>query len=203
MRKKRSFKILSGMLVAAAVLVAVPLNVPAAQARSYTSAQEMDGMPNPMVEYQSVAEAAQAAGYYPLSLSELTGYQAEHIYVIAGDLIDIRYARIRNDNAKLLVRTTPANLMQNDDISGIYGATWKKVTMRGVPVSIAEVKDENGMTTNYAAHWAVGDYLFAVQSEGISYTAFMRALLDGPVDLSVNYFTKIEHHSMDDDTIPY
>ena len=49
MRKKRSFKILSGMLVAAAVLVAVPLNVPAAQARSYTSAQEMDGMPNPMV----------------------------------------------------------------------------------------------------------------------------------------------------------
>ena len=203
MRKKRSFKILSGMLVAAAVLVAVPLNVPAAQARSYTSAQEMDGMPNPMVEYQSVAEAAQAAGYYPLSLSELTGYQAEHIYVIAGDLIDIRYARIRNDNAKLLVRTTPANLMQNDDISGIYGATWKKVTMRGVPVSIAEVKDENGMTTNYAAHWAVGDSLFAVQSEGISYTAFMRALLDGPVDLSVNYFTKIEHRSMDDDTIPY
>ncbi|WP_295165215.1 hypothetical protein [Selenomonas sp. F0473] len=203
MRKKRSFKILSGMLVAAAVLVAVPLNVPAAQARSYTSAQEMDGMPNPMVEYQSIAEAAQAAGYYPLSLSELTGYQAEHIYVIAGDLIDIRYARIRNDNAKLLVRTAPANLMQNDDISGIYGATWKKVTMRGVPVSIAEVKDENGMTTNYAAHWAVGDYLFAVQSEGISYTAFMRALLDGPVDLSVNYFTKIEHHSMDDDTIPY
>ena len=203
MRKKRSFKILSGMLVAAAVLVAVPLNVPAAQARSYTSAQEMDGMPNPMVEYQSVAEAAQAAGYYPLSLSELTGYQAEHIYVIAGDLIDIRYARIRNDNAKLLVRTTPANLMQNNDISGIYGATWKKVTMRGVPVSIAEVKDENGMTTNYAAHWAVGDYLFAVQSEGISYTAFMRALLDGPVDLSVNYFTKIEHRSMDDDTIPY
>lgn len=203
MRKKRSFKILSGMLVAAAVLVAVPLNVPAAQARSYTSAQEMDGMPNPMVEYQSVAEAAQAAGYYPLSLSELTGYQAEHIYVISGDLIDIRYARIRNDNAKLLVRTAPANLMQDDDISGIYGATWKKVTMRGVPVSIAEVKDENGMTTNYAAHWAVGDYLFAVQSEGISYTAFMRALLDGPVDLSVNYFTKIEHHSMDDDTIPY
>lgn len=203
MRKKCSFKILSGMLVAAAVLVAVPLNVPAAQARSYTSAQEMDGMPNPMVEYQSVAEAAQAAGYYPLSLSELTGYQAEHIYVIAGDLIDIRYARIRNDNAKLLVRTAPANLMQDDDISGIYGATWKKVTMRGVPVSIAEVKDENGMTTNYAAHWAVGDYLFAVQSEGISYTAFMRALLDGPVDLSVNYFTKIEHHSMDDDTIPY
>ena len=203
MRKTRSFKILSGMLVAAAVLVAVPLNVPAAQARSYTSAQEMDGMPNPMVEYQSVAEAAQAAGYYPLSLSELTGYQAEHIYVIAGDLIDIRYARIRNDNAKLLVRTAPANLMQNDDISGIYGATWKKVTMRGVPVSIAEVKDENGMTTNYAAHWAVGDYLFAVQSEGISYTAFMRALLDGPVDLSVNYFTKIEHRSMDDDTIPY
>ena len=203
MRKKRSFKILSGMLVAAAVLVAVPLNVPAAQARSYTSAQEMDGMPNPMVEYQSVAEAAQAAGYYPLSLSELTGYQAEHIYVISGDLIDIRYARIRNDNAKLLVRTAPANLMQNDDISGIYGATWKKVTMRGVPVSIAEVKDENGMTTNYAAHWAVGDYLFAVQSEGISYTAFMRALLDGPVDLSVNYFTKIEHRSMDDDTIPY
>ena len=203
MRKKRSFKILSGMLVAAAVLVAVPLNVPAAQARSYTSAQEMDGMPNPMVEYQSVAEAAQAAGYYPLSLSELTGYQAEHIYVIAGDLIDIRYARIRNDNAKLLVRTAPANLMQNDDISGIYGATWKKVTMRGVPVSIAEVKDENGMTTNYAAHWAVGDYLFAVQSEGISYTAFMRALLDGPVDLSVNYFKKIEHRSMDDDTIPY
>lgn len=202
MRKTRSFKILSGML-AAAVLVAVPLNVPAAQARSYTSAQEMDGMPNPMVEYPSVAEAAQAAGYYPLSLSELTGYQAEHIYVIAGDLIDIRYARIRNDNAKLLVRTAPANLMQNDDISGIYGATWKKVTMRGVPVSIAEVKDENGMTTNYAAHWAVGDYLFAVQSEGISYTAFMRALLDGPVDLSVNYFTKIEHRSMDDDTIPY
>lgn len=203
MRKTRSFKILSGMLVAAAVLVAVPLNVPAAQARSYTSAQEMDGMPNPMVEYPSVAEAAQAAGYYPLSLSELTGYQAEHIYVIAGDLIDIRYARIRNDNAKLLVRTAPANLMQDDDISGIYGATWKKVTMRGVPVSIAEVKDENGMTTNYAAHWAVGDYLFAVQSEGISYTAFMRALLDGPVDLSVNYFTKIEHRSMDDDTIPY
>ena len=198
-------KILSGMLVAAA-LVTLNVNAPAVEARSSMPAQAIDGMPNPMVEYPSVAEAAQAAAT-PRTMSAIrsgtTGYQAEHIYVIAGDLIDIRYARIRNDNAKLLVRTAPANLMQDDDISGIYGATWKKVTMRGVPVSIAEVKDENGMTTNYAAHWAVGDYLFAVQSEGISYTAFMRALLDGPVDLSVNYFTKIEHRSMDDDTIPY
>ena len=195
-------KILSGML-AAATLVALNVNVPEVQAHTSMSAQAMDGMPNPMVEYSSVAEAAQAAGYYPLSLSELTGYQAEHIYVIAGDLIDIRYARIRNDSAKLLVRTAPVILMQDDDISGVYGATWKKVTLRGIPVSIAEVKAEDGKTTDYAAHWTVGDYLFAVQSEGLSYAAFMAALLDGPIDLSVNYFTKIEHRVMDDDTILY
>lgn len=202
MRKTRSFKMLSGMLAAAA-LVALPMSTPAAEAKAPVQEQRM-GMPNPMVEYPSVEEAAKTAGYIPLSLPKLSGYYAENIYVIAGDLVDIRYVRSDDSNVKLLVRSAPANLMQDDDISGVYGAKWKVRTIRDIPVSIARTDGtESSDAQTYAAHWQVGDYLFAVQSEGLSYPAFTHMLEDGLLDLSINYFSRVERRSLDDDAIPY
>ena len=149
-------------------------------------------------------EAAKAAGYIPLSLPKLSGYYAENIYVIAGDLVDIRYARSDDSKVKLLVRSAPANLMQNDDISGIYGAKWKVKTIRDIPVSIARTDGtESPDAQTYAAHWQVGDYLFAVQSEGLPYPAFMHMLEDGLLDLSASYFTSVQRRSAGGDAIPY
>ena len=49
------------------------------------------GMPNPMKAYDSVAEAKAAAGFQPLYLPSMTGYHVSHVWVIAGDTIDIEY----------------------------------------------------------------------------------------------------------------
>lgn len=147
------------------------------------------GMPNPMKAYDSVAEAKAAAGFQPLYLPSMTGYHVSHVWVIAGDTIDIEYTADGKIATKFRLRTARCTELSNDNISGIYGAKWEKQTIGGLPVSVAQVPAERKTyPEGYAAHWTYNNMLFAVSAENIGKPDFMHLLEDGLVELSKNYF---------------
>lgn len=142
------------------------------------------GMPNPMVEYDSVIDARKAAGFMPLHLPEISGYHVKEVFVYHKDLVDIRYAA-DNSQTQMQIRTAKAGRQSGDDISGIYGAKWEKESIAGIEVAIAKLPaGSNG----YAAHWSINGMLFSVTAEHIAQPEFQHILKSGLVDLSRHYF---------------
>ena len=160
---------------------------------SFNSAQAAQspaiGMPNPMKGYDTVAEAKAAAGFTPLYLPSMTGYHVSQVWVIAGDTIDIEYTADGQIATKVRLRTARCTELTNDNISGIYGAKWKKQDIQGIPVNIALVPSETGVYPDgYAAHWTYNNMLFSISAENIGKPEFMHLLETGLVELSKNYF---------------
>lgn len=143
----------------------------------------MIGMPNPIVEYQTYNEAADAIGFMPLYLPKVSGYSCDYVSVIGKKTADLGFQKLGEANSKLRVRTARQESFSSDDISGIYSVTWDQININDTAVSIAKIKDNA-----YAAHWQIGNYLFAAQAEGVSYLQFMSLLSDSLVDLSAHYY---------------
>ena len=152
------------------------------------AAENMVGMPNPMVAYDTVAEAKDVAGFQPLYLPSISGYEVNKVWVIGGDLIDIEYVSDNEPAGKFRLRTARCTELTNDNISGIYGATWNKEKINGLSVAIAEISYEKDMPIYYAAHWTYNNMLFSVSGEKLTYREFWRLLEHGLVELSQNYF---------------
>ena len=89
---------------------------------------------------------------------------------------------------KFRLRTARCTELTNDNISGIYGATWNKEKINGLSVAIAEISYEKDMPIDYAAHWTYNNMLFSVSVEKLTYREFWRLLEHGLVELSQNYF---------------
>ena len=152
------------------------------------AAERPVGMANPMVAYDTVAAAKTAAGFQPLYLPSITGYHVNQVWVIGGDLIDIEYCSDSQPAGKFRLRTARCTEHTNDNISGIYGATWNTEKMNGLSVAIAELVDHNNNSVSYAAHWTHNNMLFSVHGEKLTYSEFWRLLNYGLVELSQNYF---------------
>ncbi len=152
------------------------------------AAEKMVGMPNPMVAYNTVAEAKIAAGFQPLYLPSISGYHVNQVWVIGGDVIDIEYKSDNQPVGEFRLRTARCTELTNDNISGIYGATWNKETINGLSVAIAEIPEQNNRPVSYAAHWMYNNMLFSVSGENLTYREFWRLLEHGLVELSQNYF---------------
>ena len=147
------------------------------------------GMPNPMKNYDTVAEAKAAAGFQPLYLPSISGYHVSQVWVIGGDVIDIEYMADGKTNAKFRLRTARCTELTNDNISGIYGAKWKPEKVAGQEVSIARIPAESrAYPDGYAAHWTYNNMLFAINAENIGKPEFMHLLETGLIELSKNYF---------------
>ena len=153
-----------------------------------SAAEKMVGMPNPMVSYNTVAEAKAEAGFQPLYLPSISGYHVNQVWVIGGDVIDIEYCSDNQPVGKFRLRTARCTELTNDNISGIYGATWNKEKINGLSVAIAEIYYEKDMPIDYAAHWTHNNMLFSVSGEKLTYREFWRLLEHGLVELSQNYF---------------
>ena len=147
------------------------------------------GMPNPMVEYASVREASQAAGFTPLYLPEISGYHVSNAFVISNNLVDIRYTRDGEPSKTLTLRTAPAKRQQTKDISGIYGVKWLQRNIDDTTVFMAKVPAESkACHDGYAAYWQQDGMLFSAYAENISEAEFTHLLKDGLLDLSRIYF---------------
>ena len=186
MHKKNQSKIQLRSLLAAALLATAGLTG-TAQASSHPDV--MVGMPNPMVEYGSVRDAARAAGFTPLYLPALSGYHVSFVYVIDKTTVDIGYTRDGDANTTLRLRTARSSSLQTRDISGIYSVEWKDKTLDDVPVAIASVPAlSKDVRDGYAAHWSVDGWLFSVYAEQIAQPEFLHLLQDGLIDLSRHYY---------------
>ena len=152
------------------------------------AAEKAVGMPNPMVSYDSVADAKIAAGFQPLYLPSISGYHVGKVLVIAGDIIDIEYMSDTEPVGKFRLRTSRCTELMNDDISGVHGVKWESEKISGLSVAIAEVPNEKSKSVGYAAHWSYNNMLFSVSAENMTYREFWRLLEHGLVELSLNYF---------------
>ena len=152
------------------------------------AAEKTAGLPNPMVSYDSVMAAKNAAGFQPLYLPSISGYHVNKVWVIAGDIIDIEYVSDNQPVGKFRLRTARCTELRNDDISGIYGAKWRQEKIKGIETSITEVYGMNKKLTGYAAHWTHNNMLFSVSCENMTYREFGRLLANGLLELSLNYF---------------
>ena len=142
-------------------------------------------LPNPMVSYDSVAAAREAAGFQPLYLPSISGYRMNQVWVIGGDVIDMEYVSEDLPAGKFRLRTARCTERMNGDISGIHGAKWGEERINGLPIAIADVP---GASNSYAAHWRHNNMLFSVSVENMTNREFRRLLEYGLAEVTINCF---------------
>ncbi len=156
------------------------------------------GMPNPMVEYPAYGEAAKTLGFPPLALPEMTGYQCSKIYVIGGNVGEIRYGRKWEPEVSLTVRSYRMSKGEAvRDITGIYGVDWRTEIAKGIKLYIAKVGDNS-----YAATWAVEPYIFAAYAENMAYTPFMNVVTNGLMEISSAFYRSYASSAAPADEVP-
>lgn len=151
-----------------------------------TTANAAAQIPNPIVEYNTVQDAAKAAGITPLYLPKIAGYHVDYISVIGKDTVDLGYVRDGETQAKLRVRTTKTSITH---LSGINGAKWQQQNIANTKVAVTELPAVTSTDPKgWAAEWQKDGYHFSVTAENISSAEFQNLLKDGLVDLSEHYF---------------
>lgn len=168
------------LAIASACLVLAPAAFAAPQARG---AQ----IPNPMVAYDTYAEAARVLGYAPLYLTKDSGYACTNISVISKELADLEFTKLGQPDTVLRVRTSLKKVNKDNNLSGIYGAKWEKKIVNGEEVQIAKLGDQE-----YAAMWDQGRYSFSVQARGLDGAGFESLLSNSLVDDTEHYFIVVK-----------
>lgn len=142
------------------------------------------GMPNPIITYDTYDQARQVVGFAPLYLTRDSGYSCNYISVISKNLADLGFQKL-GSTATVRVRTLLRAKDQgtHGNISGVYGAEWKKETIHGQTVYTARLN-----TNEYAAYWQNDTYLFSVQAEGITYADFQNLLENSLINDTLHYF---------------
>lgn len=124
-------------------------------------------IPNPIVSYGTYGSAARVLGFAPLTLSRDSGYTPEGYSVIGGRSADLSFLRLGQPEAKVRIRTALKKEISKEELSGIYGAEWNKQRINETNMEIAQLGPQS-----YAARWETGNYVFAVQGQGMEPAAF-------------------------------
>ena len=127
-------------------------------------------IPNPLKDYESIAEAEKAVGFKTLTSSALPdGYKLSYIGTISDEVFQLFYS---NDKNEIIYRMAKGS----DDISGDYNVykTTKTLKINNLDVTFRE----NGETTS--ALWKNGEYTFSLSSNtalgGKAVTDFIKNL---------------------------
>lgn len=152
------------------------------------------GMPNPIVEYQTMPELEKVVGFRPLVLPKGTflggKYKVEAISSISGQLADVRYKL--KGKSTLTIRSQRFDVPSSQDISGVYTGNWKRETIGQTGVDIAKLPKDS-----YAARWVVGNYSFAVVGEHMKEKDFRRLLTEVLVDRTEDFYGQDEQVARD------
>ncbi len=142
------------------------------------------GMQNPMIEYATFDELANALNFTPLYIPKKSGYIITKMFAISGTTADIRYNRRWEPNVELQIRTYK-RLAEEEvkDISGVYGVRWRIDTTSGTTVYIAKIDEHNQV-----AAWSSGIYTFSAYVKNLSFAAFHSLVIDELVDLTQHYY---------------
>lgn len=120
-----------------------------------TEAQNDVQIPNPFVDYETLEDAAAAAGFGLIAPDTLDGYPRRTVQTMGSEMIQVFY---ENDSHAVLVRKAAGD----GDISGDYNTYSQNGTMDvdGLTVSVRG----NGSLIMVAA-WSDGGYTYAVDSD--------------------------------------
>lgn len=133
-----------------------------------TEAIELDGgqigMSSPIVDYATLEEAEQAAGFEVTVPDSIDGYDTISYSVISDELIQVIYS---SDDASITIRKASTSV--GEDISGDYNVYAEEQTqeMDGKQVTLRGDNDYAAL-----AIWTDGDYSYSVMSsEGAVFSA--------------------------------
>ena len=110
---------------------------------------------NPFVDYDTLAEAADAAGFELTAPTSIDGFDAPHVQLMSGKMLQLIYT---GGDQRLLIRKAAGR----DDISGDYNsyAETKTARVNGTDVTL---KGADGKVST--AVWCAGGYSYAVLSD--------------------------------------
>lgn len=171
------------LAIGAAVLVLGTAGLGAAAPADEGSVQ----IPNPIVSYGTYGSAARVLGFAPLTLSLDSGYAPDGFSVIGGRLADLSFLRLGQPETKVRIRTGLKKEINKEELSGIYGKEWHKQHINKTNAEIAQLGPQS-----YAARWETGNYVFAVQVEGMEPAAFRSLLANSLVEDTEHYFISME-----------
>ncbi len=125
------------------------------------------GIPNPFVNYETLAEAALAAGFELTAPESISGYDETIIQVMNNEMVQIIFL---NGDSRVIVRKAAGS----DDISGDYNeySETQVVDVDGVSVTI---KGNDGAVK--LATWTDNGYTYAVVSDDAMAIDAMEALV--------------------------
>ncbi len=126
----------------------------------------MAGIANPWSEYDTVAEAAKAAGVEFSAPEKIDGYTITLIQAMEG-IVDVRYTDGENE---ITIRKGTGT----DDISGDYN-TYKNVSEKKINGNIVTLKGNDGGISS--ASWTDGKNAFSVFSEKELSESFMESII--------------------------
>ena len=150
-------------------------------------------IPNPIVSYGTYGSAARVLGFAPLTLSRDSGYTPEGYSVIGRRSADLSFLRLGQPEAKVRIRTALKKEISKEELSGIYGAEWHKQRINETNMEIAQFGPQS-----YAARWETGNYVFAVQGQGMEPAAFRSLLTNSLVEDTEHYFASIQKNPVKD-----
>lgn len=150
-----------------------------------TDTEKTVGMANPMVEYETTPEMQEVLGFDPLYLPESSGYTCSVMYIISGDLADLRFTSKDGGTAEIGVRSALIDTMDSDDVSGYYGDDWKESTVSDTEVEIGGGSQD--VDNTYFAKWSNDKYAFSV-SGAVSENEFSD-ILEQLVEITENEYT--------------
>lgn len=156
-------------------------------------ATDREQLPNPIVSYGTYGSAARVLGFAPLTLSLDSGYTPEGYSVIGGRFADSSFLRLGQPEAKVRIRTALKKKINKEELSGIYGVKWHKQRINGTDTEISQLGPQS-----YAARWETGNYVFAVQGQGMEPAAFRSLLANSLVEDTEHYFIPIQKKPVKD-----
>lgn len=125
-------------------------------------------IPNPLVEYETLGQAARAAGFELTAPGTVNGSDSRVYQAIEGDLLEVIYRRGEDEAARV------RKAQGGEDISGDYNV-YDQVSAVDVDGLSVTMKGENNLVK--LAIWTGGGYTYAVSVTGGISTSGMTALV--------------------------
>lgn len=151
------FKRVIGVVMAAAMSIAMVGCGVAQNADAAEQEKEVVGMPNPFVDVTSLNDASKIAGFCFNAPDKLYGYEGVIIQAIENDLIQVIYGDLDHNVCFRKGVITDGNT----DISGDYN-DYKDVETRTEGGKSITIKGDGNLT--HVIIWNEGDYCYAIQS---------------------------------------
>ncbi|MDO4620090.1 MAG: hypothetical protein Q4B09_05640 [Lachnospiraceae bacterium] len=143
----------------------------AEQNSAASTASSIEGIPNPFMEYASIEEAQEEAGFELTAPESIDGYPQKTIQVYENEpkMLEISY---RKDEEEICIRKRASEKGDAEDISGIYTEYTKSETYEQNDIFVTMKGD---LELYHVATWMDGDFNYSVYTDkGMTQEAMLK-----------------------------